>query len=122
MPINRNMYILFHIQVITTPLCYGTPVRYATNRFSSSLDHKGGTRSKIWKSRQVLTVFFRNKQRWLCGSSPLTVENIMEWAGTWNLSVDNNVPKFEMVPMEEADIRVKFSSKNTMYCLVCRIL
>ena len=45
---------------ITIPYCYGPPVGPTTDQFHS-LDHNllaAGARSKIWRGRQVLTVFF----------------------------------------------------------------
>ena len=41
----------------------------------------------------------------------LTVEQIMIWASVWNSSDLHSVPKFEVVPFQQADIRIKFSSK-----------
>ena len=87
---------------------------------SSSSYHKPlapGAKSKIWRGRKVLTVFFLNEefifeQEWkLRSKQQLTVETIMEWAGAWNSYNLHSVPKFEMVPFQQADIRVKFSSK-----------
>ena len=65
----------------------------------------------------MLTVFFMNEefiyeQKWKSFSgNQLTVEQIMEWAGTWNSSDFHSVLKFEIVPFQQADIRIKFSSK-----------
>ena len=104
---------------IAVPYCYGPPVGLTTDQ-SHSLDHNllaAGAGSKIWRGRQVLTVFFMNEEfiyeeKWKSSRGyQLTVEQIMGWAGTWNLSDFHSVPKFEMVPFQQADFRIKFSSK-----------
>ena len=65
----------------------------------------------------MLTVFFMNEellyeQEWkLQSKQQLTVEQIMVWAGAWSLSDFYSIPKFEVVPFQQADIRIKFSSK-----------
>ena len=102
------------------PFCYGSPSAPIADP-CSSLDHTPlpvGAGSKIWKGKQVLTVFFMNEellyeQEWKSSftEQQLTVELIMKWAGVWNSSDLHSVPKFEMVPFEQADIRIKFSSK-----------
>ena len=105
--------------MVAIPYCFGSPVGPITDQ-SHSLDHNllaAGVRSKIWRGRQVLTVFFVNEefiyeQKWKSfPGKQLTVEQIMEWAGTWNSSDFQSVLKFEMVPFQQADIRIKFSSK-----------
>ena len=53
---------------------------------------------------------YEKKWKSIC-EKQLTVEQIMEWAGTWNLSDFQSVLKFEIVPFHQADIRIKFSSK-----------
>ena len=104
---------------IRIPYCYGPPVGPTTDQ-SHSLDHNllaAGVGSKIWRGRQVLTVFFMNEefiyeQKWESfHGEQLTVEQIMEWAETWNSSDVHSVIKFEIVPFQQADIRIKFSSK-----------
>ena len=114
------------IQEIVIPFCYGSPVALNADR-SSSLIHKpsaNGSRSKIWNGRQVLTVFFMNEeliyeQEWTKetfyqvvsnSEKQLTVEQIMEWVETWNPTDLRSIPKFEIVPSHQADIRIKFSS------------
>ena len=104
---------------IAVPYCYGSPVGPTTDQ-SHSLDHNllaAGARSKIWRGRQVLTVFFMNEefiheQKWKSfPAKQLTVEQIMEWARTWSSSDFHSVLKFDVVPFHQADIRIKFSSK-----------
>ena len=96
------------------PFCYGSPA----DQSSSSSHNLVTTRSKIWRGRQVLSVFFMNeeliyKQKWTVKeyyTKQLTVEKIMEWAGVWNSIDVHSVPDFETVAFHQADIRIKFSS------------
>ena len=102
------------------PFCCGTTASPPSDPLHGS-GYKYLVRGKIWKSKQVLSVYFLNKEfiDEHGGSSVLTVQNIMDWAGVWNscVPVGNTIPKFKMVLFQngKADIRIKFSSENHMH-------
>ena len=78
-------------------------------------------KSKIWKDRQQLSVYFLNDEfidAWKCRSESMTVETIMAWAKVWNSPGYDNIPELVMKERNSrertADIRVKFSSELTL--------
>ena len=123
-----NYYETHHtnISMQVIPFCCGgTVIPSFDPLHGSDQDHSAVfARSKIWKGRQVLTVSFLNKEfiDEHGGSSVLTVQSIMDWAGVWNscVSPEDNIPKFEMASFQnsKADIRIKFSSENYVMCMI----
>ncbi len=80
----------------------------------------------LWDVKQVskLKVHFLNpdileKEHWKCGhASPLTVNNVLDWANVWNSHADN-YPQIadELATREKADIRVEFRSTFSLSCI-----
>ena len=73
-------------------------------------------RTKIWKEKRVLNVYFMNPGDievwgWRCRGKPVSINTIIAWARVWNYP---EIPNFEVVDKaKKADIRVCFSGNNS---------
>ena len=72
-------------------------------------------KTKLWRGRDMLFVYFRNPDYLQKGKYPLTVSIILAWAGSWNNALVPDIPKFGRTDsIEKADIRIQFGGERTL--------
>lgn len=108
--------VIFQMVYCTEANCYNAHKESIENGDASRPQETAGAyvaKTKIWRGRDVLKVYFMNPDYLSQGTYPLTLATVVSWAKTWSTSLVPNIPKFEQTDsVENADIKVKFGGKN----------